>query len=109
MSRTRSCDVVATGPHLVVADGVDVEHLGRLARDGVEARGSGPDVAVVPLLRCRLVPSTTRGAWSRYFAGTCASNMSAGSPMWSSTLMRIMSSLFTIHTPDLTFVRARSQ
>src|SRR6478735_604505 len=36
--------------------------------------------------------STTRGAWSRYFSGTCPSNMSRGSQMWSSTLTRISSS-----------------
>ena len=34
---------------------------------------------------------TTRGACSRYLFGTLASNMSAGSMIWSSTLIKISS------------------
>ena len=43
--------VVATGAHVLVAQRVDVEVLGRLARDRVEAEVPAADVAVVPLLR----------------------------------------------------------
>src|SRR5262245_40604694 len=44
-------DVVAAGPHVLVPHGLDVEHLGRLARDGVETEVPPGDFAVVPLLR----------------------------------------------------------
>ncbi len=43
-------DVEAARPHLVVAAGVDVVHLARLARHGVQAHVASADVAVVPLL-----------------------------------------------------------
>ena len=84
-------DVVAAGPHVLVAVRVDVEHLGRLARHRVEPEVPAPDVAVVPLLRAvGLVDDPGRS--SRYFSGTWPSNMSAGSAMWSSTETRISSS-----------------
>src|SRR5579871_750114 len=61
-----------------------------------------PATALRPRLRPRTFPyhhcwtppssSTTRGAYSLYLAGTWRSNMSAGSQMWSSTLMRMRSS-----------------
>ena len=92
-------DVEAAGAHLVVAGGVDVVHLRRLARDRVEAQVAAAEVAVVPLLHAVRLRSTTRGAASLYRAGTCASNMSAGSAMWSSTLIRIRSSWFTSPLP----------
>ena len=68
-------DVVATGPHLVVAAGVDVVHLRRLAGHGVEARGCGPGRRRTTTAR-RRPPRSRPGAPGRlYFAGTWASNM----------------------------------
>src|SRR5436190_21400848 len=46
---------------------------------------------------------TLFGARSLYLAGTCPSNMFGGSTMWSSTLIRIMSSIRMTVTPRAPF------
>src|SRR4051812_39259025 len=54
-----------------------------------------------PYHHCWISPpcsSTTRGIWSRYFSGTWASNIVAGSQMWSSTLMSVKSPGSTART-----------
>ena len=54
-------DVVATGPHVLVAVRVDVEHLGRLAGHRVQPQVPAPDLPVVPLLRAVGLVDDPRG------------------------------------------------
>src|ERR1700712_177999 len=54
-------DVVATGPHLVVAAGIDVEKLRRFAGPRIEAQVSTLDLAVPPLLDTAIVGDNPRG------------------------------------------------